>query len=483
MNGKSSSATKVFAISELNQRLSSKIPTWVLAICVALAAVSVFVLPQAIRGNLNALPPPGDGPDYDAIAYQLNKGNGFSVNWRDPDYRASYQKRNKSGRYDYLLKRDCVGPTAYRPPLLPFMMAVSFRVFGRTLSPVRVLIGICMALACSITVVILFRRFGIFPSLICVAWFLFLDPRFTTHASRIMTEGLACLVVAGITWMLIYLLENRTWKTAMALGAITGIAFFARSVFILWVPVIAIAVYVLAKPGAASSKSLSAFILPSVFLVSFLIVSGPWMVRNCVLLKGFEPLGTMGSVNSFAAYSDKGFKRRGRWFGLSKSGFYDQLDLENKSCIEQERVKANLSRKAAKRWALKNPLKVLLLACYKIENLWKPQGAIESIFLALAILGCVSLLSVHPYEALVMLFLLAACTLSVGLTWTVGGRFLVPVLPILALMASVGGWSLLISSAEPTKAYTVRNRQKNSPTTGRVGGVRSRARPQEKPQQ
>src|SRR6478736_3269635 len=62
-----------------------------LALGVFLLAFTSYLVPLIRRGELS-LPPAagGDEPDYDAIALQLVKGNGFAVDWDDADYRALY---------------------------------------------------------------------------------------------------------------------------------------------------------------------------------------------------------------------------------------------------------------------------------------------------------------------------------------------------------------------------------------------------------
>jgi hypothetical protein len=214
-------------------------------------------------------------------------------------------------------------------------------------------------------------------------------------------------------------------------------------------PVLAFTIYLLAKPKTARWIDPIALLLPSVFVASFLAVSAPWMLRNCLVLKGFEPLGTQGSSNLAAGYSAKAFEQRGRWFPLSKAGFYDHLHIEKKSLIEREIIRAKHIRKKAFRWALKNPLKVPMLVYFKIRGLWKPYSSKQSLILAFGLVGSVFLLSIRPQEFLCLFSLLIACSLATGLTWTsVAGRYLVPVLPILTLLASLGIWCFFVSSVE-----------------------------------
>jgi hypothetical protein len=106
----------VYGLTDLNRRLSTRgVEPW-LAAAVFTVSLMAFLIPSARRGALSAPPPRGDGTSYDAIAQQLAKGRGFSVDWDDPAYRKPYEQANHTGAYDSLFERHEASPTAYRPP-------------------------------------------------------------------------------------------------------------------------------------------------------------------------------------------------------------------------------------------------------------------------------------------------------------------------------------------------------------------------------
>lgn len=430
----------------LNRQLSSVIPAWGLAVFTIAAAMLVYTFPRIVRSDLGVPPRWGDGPDYDAIAYQLSKGNGFSVDWDDPGFRVPYREHNEAGQYDYLLERHGKGVTAYRPPLLPAVMALSYRVFGRNFLPVRLFTCLCMALTGGIAVAVLSSRFGILPGVICAGLFVAAPP-LARYATAILTESIASLLVIVMTVLLLRAAAKPHWHTAAWLGLAAGIAFLARTVFVLWLPILALALWLpAARRGAGFSVS-AAVTLPLVFLAVFLSVAAPWMLRNCLVLDGFEPLGTLGARNLAAAYSDRAFETGGRWYSLSQSGFFDPLDMEDAPLIERERMMAEYSRKAALRWVLKNPLKVAVLAAYKVRGLWKPDGARQTLLLMLAAAGVAVLVGTHARQFFALLAVLTACTLATAVTWSVGGRFLVPVAAILVMLAALGIWGVLLAGS------------------------------------
>lgn len=437
------------------QRLSSPTVPHLGTLCVFLATLLMFVVPAVRKTDLTAPPEPGDGPDYDNIAVQLSKGNGFSFNWEDPDFRAPYELLNTDGRYDYLLDRQGAWVTALKPPLFPFLMGLSYKIFGRHFGLIRVMNSIFMALAVAVAFIIIARRFGVGPGILCSVLLIF-DYRFPPYATLVLTEALTCVLVMAMFWCLLRAVETKSRKWTCYLGIVTGIAFLARNPLVLWVPVVAIPLFAFIKP-AGVKISLRSFGPPALFMATFLLVAAPWMIRNCVILGGFEPLGTM-SVDLPAGFSDKAVEEKGVWFNMyetrgakTKPGeirYYDRSPAEGTSLVEQELIRSRRGKAEAARWVLQNPAKLPLLAVLKIWSEWRPYGLRQTLLLIFAALGLLFLLWRAPREAAVYFCILAACTLSIAITWSVGGRFIVPVLPVVIALSSLGMWAFVISATE-----------------------------------
>ena len=117
----------------------------------------------ASLGKLNVPPEIGDAHDYDAIGFQLSKGQGFSVDWNDREFKGPYLLHNMNGKYDFLMERHWQGGTAYRPPLLPGLIALSHLVFGREFWPIRLFNIALLSITCAIVFVLISQRFGILP--------------------------------------------------------------------------------------------------------------------------------------------------------------------------------------------------------------------------------------------------------------------------------------------------------------------------------
>jgi hypothetical protein len=91
------------------------------------------------------------------------------------------------------------------------------------------------------------------------------------------------------------------------------------------------------------------------------------MIRNSIILGGFRPLGSQGSVNLVAAYSDIAIKHKGVWFQSTEAGIFNSVEIPaNATDLEWERRAANVAFSMTK-----NFHKVPLLCAYKTTSLWE----------------------------------------------------------------------------------------------------------------
>src|SRR6516165_6393224 len=192
-------------LTHWNSELSRAAGRRWLAVALFVVAFASYLVPMIRRGELNQPPAPGgDEPDYDAIALQLARGNGFSVDWDDDEYRALYARAasgqvqvsvdvpsHESGsRYSSLFERHGASPTAIRPPVLPALLATTYRIVGRQFAPIRVINCACLALACTLVFLFVFARFGALPGLLATGLFLTVEPRLRLYPQAVLTECL-----------------------------------------------------------------------------------------------------------------------------------------------------------------------------------------------------------------------------------------------------------------------------------------------------
>jgi 4-amino-4-deoxy-L-arabinose transferase-like glycosyltransferase len=408
---------------------------------VFLGATVAYTAPILRRGELNAPPSRGDGPDYDAIALQLTKGHGFSYNWDDPEFLAPYVDANHSGDYDYLLSRSGAYATTYRPPLLPTLMAGTYLVAGRQFALIRLINVLAMALTGTIVFTVALQRFGRGPALIFAVLFLIVDPQTRRYARLILTESLACLFVALMIWSMLLFAERRRVRWALISGTVVGLAALLRSAFALWSPMLALFIYLEASSVEARTTASARIRSAAIFVAALLVITSPWQVRNSLLLRQFSPFGTQGAINISAGYSPYALENKGIHAGRGETGFFDVIYQTVGPSTETEKAMAEYSQSFALQWVVENPQSVPLLAYYKTIALWQLRSLVGQLVLLFALTGL--LLLGNRVETRLFATILAAITFSVALTWSVGGRFLLPGRSVILVLVALTIWAIL----------------------------------------
>lgn len=398
-----------------------------------------FLLVPLKNGTLSSPPQIGDGPDYDCIAYQLAQGNGYSVDWNDAGFRKPYEGKSE---YGYLLKYTGKGKTTERPPLLPVIMAVLYKVFGRGYQTIRVVICLMMALSATILFTISVERLGYWGATATTLLFVSYNDTWV-YSNVILTEAPACLASAALLGTLFKVQETRSTKWVVLAGFLAAIAFYARSILICWFPAIVFVLYWIYH-DTTQKASLQKRLMPVlVFCFSYLLITTPWFIRNCVVTGTFAPLGTMGSRNMPAAYSDEAVSYRGRWFDFSNTKLlHTSGKNSNINLIGSRKISAD-SQNAGIEWIKKNPRKVPLLMAFKTIDTWRPESKKQACMYLLMLLG----IFCYPIKRhlAILLCIIIANTFVVALTWSVGGRFLFPTLPFMAMLAGGGLYGAILS--------------------------------------
>ena len=394
---------------------------------VAIASFGVLLYGLITSGQMNNPPLKGDGVDYDAIGFSLSNGNGFAYDWDNPVYLAPYEPQ-KDSVYAYLFARTGAFPTANRPPLYPYILASIYLVFGRSFAIARLLNVLVMACTGVIVFDLARRLANVWIGYLCAGFLLF-SAQISYYVANVLTECLACLMTALMAWFLVLLAGRDQKRYAYAAGAMLGLSVLNRSIFLLWIPILLALVFLL-KFQAGWKKAAAA---SGAVLAAALLVLAPWMIRNCILLGNFMPFGTQGQINLPAAYSDSAYAQLGVWQKPADQGVYQDIEA-NFSGLDREIAEAQYGQATGLAWIRKNWRLVPQLAFWKVIDLWRPESALQSGQFILAGLG---LLFLPRRTALIFGGMVLANTLAVSLTWSVGNRFMVPVLPLIYLSAGL----------------------------------------------
>jgi len=171
------------------------------------------------------------------------------------------------------------GPTAWEPPLYPYLTAGVFLVFGiYSKASAFVLLtinSICSALTC-LPIFLIARRMFSEKVAIGSAWAWALLPNVMFWCTRAIWEtSLSALLLAVILWLSLTMEEREGWRPWLEFGLLWGIVALNSTSLISFLPAAGLwACYRRAKLG---KPSLAGVVLASVI---FFACIAPWLVRN-----------------------------------------------------------------------------------------------------------------------------------------------------------------------------------------------------------
>jgi 4-amino-4-deoxy-L-arabinose transferase-like glycosyltransferase len=381
----------------------------------------------------------GDEPGYDSIAWELSQGRGFQLNYADPEFRTLYRDAAKENPELYSLSDAGPQIDVTRPPLYPLLIAATNKLFGRQLWGIRILDALAMAFVCGLAVTFLAARFGIVPGVFCAILFILVDTRTRLYGRAILSEATAAALIAAFCLCLVRYHQRPSWKLAMACGLCMGLSLLDRTAFTLWLPTLTLTIGFVAYRSDAGRNWQGAGLHMLLFGLTVIAVFAPWGVRNINVTGRFLPLGIQGKQQLSAAFSDYTWDARGLWVNLKQTEFYDSFEMsEELNPLEKTLAEAEFSSERAKEWILSNPLKAIALVPMKIYQEFRPRTIPELLLLVLSIVGGCAMWR-RP-EGKLLLAVVLANALAIGATWSVEGRFLVPMLFVQHVFAAFGGW-------------------------------------------
>ncbi len=171
------------------------------------------------------------------------------------------------------------GPTAWEPPLYPYLIAGVFQIFGMySRASAFVLLAtnsICSALTCIPIFLIAKRMFSVKVA-VGAAWAWALLPNVLFWCTRAIWEtSLSTLLLAIIVWLAMTLEERDGWLPWIEFGLLWGIVALNGTSLLSFLP--AAGLYAWYRRAQTGKKSLAGVVLASVI---FFACITPWLVRN-----------------------------------------------------------------------------------------------------------------------------------------------------------------------------------------------------------
>jgi hypothetical protein len=426
--------------------------------------------------------PVGDGPDYEAIGYGLSQGYGWSTYVSSEGWRSVYQNVElpESGlSYSVqLARRGPIVADTNRPPLFPLMIAAVYQVIPRgpwAFGILRIVLACCLSIGCAIAVawgVALAKdvnsNFGS-RGPICVGIasiaIVFSERNLRNYTTDFLTEPVALLMTQAFLLIAWWGSKKGNWQWATFAGATLAGMYFCRGVFVLWVPFLLLWLWYAYRwtLTQAEVRRFTAIGWSTSVLIVFGMLGSILWIRNCYVLGSFQPFGTKGSVTLMGGYCDEAFKSGGEWQFAPEKELRRELEAQlatdpnsAKDCLELELELAKQAKARVKLWVMGNlPLLPQLFASRVITE-WNPYQGKALLLKAFAAIGVFWLLR---HNRLALLWLggpLAINSAVVAMTYSVGGRFLVPTYGPFYILAAFGISATLLYATAAAESWRSR---------------------------
>jgi 4-amino-4-deoxy-L-arabinose transferase-like glycosyltransferase len=240
----------------------------------AIAAIA-FVVRVGYVALTPHLPLRNDAADYDRLGRVLAGGHGFGSS----------------------LIAASGGPTAFRPPLYPAVLAVVYRLTGNSVIAGR-LVQAALGAGAVVLIGLLARRvWGRRIALIAMGIAAVYPPLVLAGATLLSEPVFLCLFLGA----LILALDARrlvpgALVIAAAAGVLLGLATLARPVGLITMPAVAALAW--------RRHSARAWLPPVVLLVAAGLAIAPWTIRNALDLHAFVPVSTLDGFVLAGTYND-----------------------------------------------------------------------------------------------------------------------------------------------------------------------------------
>jgi hypothetical protein len=188
--------------------------------------------------------------------------------------------------------------------------------------------------------------------------------------------------------------------------------------------------------------------------VAVLVIS-PWWIRNIVVLDAFMPLGTQGGINLPMGFGPRALRHQGIWASNPGDG-WPEIAAQKLDIVTSEVMLAQYRQRLTLNWMLENPRDVLRLMWLHVSQELKPGRDFFSRWL-LPSAAIAALVMRRLPGVWTVVLVVAANILSIAMTYSAGGRFMVPVQPLLVALVAAGvvtvarqAWTLVRRTPAPS---------------------------------
>lgn len=253
------SSMKTFSVNKTSTRWDRRL-LWILGVGAIVRLVLLYGL-----GDLDLWM---DEEQYQEIAVNLVEGRGFALQGQ---------------------------PTSWRPPLYPLVLSGLYTLLGTTHPVVARGFQAILSLVNTLVVYLLGRRLfgeraGIWAAALFTAY-----PSFLFYNNHLLTEVLFTFLMTATACCFATYVDRGRLPFLAASGATLGLAVLTRDIVWPIAGVMSLLVGYVTRPGFTKWISHS-----GVLLLSFLVVTTPWVIRNTRVQGTFTLIATNGGMAVFA---------------------------------------------------------------------------------------------------------------------------------------------------------------------------------------
>lgn len=380
----------------------------------------IFLLALVLRLLFNIFivgldtPPINDATQYDAIGYNLSKGNGFMLDEPMPGISSK--------------------TTSYRAPLLPFLLAGIYVIFGHSYPAAKIMLSILGAFTC---IVIYFigkhtfdRKVGFLSALISCIY-----PFFIYYTGYLLSETPFVMLVCMFTLSLIIANEKGTYRYFIMAGILLGFACLCRPTMLIIPPFILLWLVIISRNGILDS--LKRFVVIILIMISTI---APWTIRNYKIHHHFVPVTTIALGSSLWQGNNPLATGKVNYGYVTSRHEFGTFESE----VDDGRFYQNLAISYMK----DHPKRIFKLAGRKFVEFWKVTSPnvlfrqnLISIFSygIILFLFCIGVfLSIKQWQKPILLILMIIYYTLIHMIFPVTVRYRLPIEPFLIVFAAYG---------------------------------------------
>ncbi|MDA8065952.1 MAG: glycosyltransferase family 39 protein [Thermaerobacter sp.] len=312
------------------------------------APLFVFVLATALRAWFAAyhqLPVVQDMLAYDTLARNLATGHGFA--YLPGQHADTFYPANR-------------GPTAFRPPLYPVLLAAIYLITDFSRAAVYTVQSV-LGGATAVLAWLLARQLGARPLGALAAGILVgIWPNLLIYSSLLLTENLLIPLLLAAVFLAVRARAGARPEQSLALaGTAAGLAVLTQPGTVLPLTALGLLGAAPLAPWRPYLRRLAAYALPAVLL------AGLWIARDWAVFHTFVPVVSDGGVTLY--------------FGNSPSFLAHGWAPDFGPAVQRAvaGIRGEIARNAAwqaqaLRFIAANPARFLALALYKAVQMWNP---------------------------------------------------------------------------------------------------------------